>query len=91
MNNIGIKFTGNVVIGGNPDSGDVIIRDVYTNREESEFFVGVEMDGMVYAFPLEDFEDELVGIAIVPKRNTQLIEICCKSAERAALRALASA
>ena len=91
MNNIEIKFTGNVIIGGNPDSGEVIIRDVYTNREESEFFVGIEMNGRVYAFPLKDFEDELVGIAIVPKRDKQLIEGCCKSAERAALRALASA
>lgn len=86
-----VKFTGNVVIGGNPDSGDVVVQDVYTNRDESEFFIGIEMDGEFFVYPLKDFEDGLVGIAIVPEWDEALIDACCEAAERAALRALASA
>lgn len=86
-----VRHTGNVVIGGNPENGDAVIRDVYTDREGNEMFIGVEVKGMLCISPLEEFTDEMVAVSIVPKWDEQFIDACCKAAERAALRALANA
>lgn len=91
MTHISLKYTGNVLIAGNPDSGDVIVRAIFTNEDESEFYAGIPFGDGIIPVPLGEFTDELVAVAICDGFDDDLIERCMEAAERAALRALANA